>query len=79
MGVLFEEGLTVDKNIRIAFKYYKTAAKNGHGKAHTKLGHFYYSGVKDTTFSNTAETVSSVEYLSTAMNSDYPLSENPQS
>ena len=50
MGVLFEQGLSVDVSHERAFCYFETASQSGHINAFTKLGHFYYSGVKKAEF-----------------------------
>lgn len=46
MGFLYEQGLSVDKNLKAAFEHYLRASELGHVKATTKLAHFYYSGVR---------------------------------
>lgn len=55
LGMLFEEGLSVDINHENAYKYYKRAADQGYSKALTKLGHFYYSGFYPAEFPNKTE------------------------
>ena len=50
MGVLFEQGLSVDVDHERAFFYFEQASLRGHMSAFTKLGHFYYSGVKRAQF-----------------------------
>jgi TPR repeat protein len=45
-GVLYEKGYSVDLNMKKAFECFKRASELGHGKAHTKLGHCYYSGIR---------------------------------
>jgi TPR repeat protein len=46
MGFLYEQGLSVDKNLKASFDHYLKASELGHVKATTKLAHFYYSGVR---------------------------------
>ena len=46
MGLMFENGLSIDRNHENAFKYFEKAAQAGHAKAWVKLGHFWYSGVR---------------------------------
>ena len=46
MGQLYEGGLSVDTNHELAYQYYEKAARGGHIKACTKLGHLTYSGVR---------------------------------
>jgi len=50
MGQLYEGGLSVDQNHELAYSYYEKAAKNGHVKSLTKLGHLTYSGVRRTEY-----------------------------
>ena len=50
LGVLYEQGLSVDQNHEVALKYYEIAAHLGHTKSFTKLGHLLYSGVKKPEF-----------------------------
>ena len=45
MGHLYEEGLSVDKNLPAAFECFKKAADLGCRKSNTKVGHYLYSGV----------------------------------
>ena len=44
MGVLFENGLAVDKDFTTAMRNYKAAAELNYPKAYTKCGNLYYSG-----------------------------------
>ena len=46
MGVLYEEGLGVEINHEISWKYYERSAQAGFMRAFTKLGHYCYSGVR---------------------------------
>lgn len=46
MGVLYEQGLSVDLNLEAAFGCYAKAAELGCIKSNTKVAHMYYSGVK---------------------------------
>ena len=46
LGHLYEEGLSVDRNMVAAFECYKKASELGCVKSTTKLGHMYYSGIK---------------------------------
>ena len=46
MGVLYEQGLSVDQNQDAAFRCYVKAAELGCVKSNTKVAHMYYSGVK---------------------------------
>lgn len=46
MGILYEEGLGVELNHEISWKYFERSAQAGFMKAFTKLGHFCYSGVR---------------------------------
>ena len=55
MGVLYEFGHGVDLNHEIAHQYYEKASSCGHVKAHTKLGHFAYSGVRRGEFLNSVK------------------------
>ncbi|CDW82127.1 sel1 domain protein repeat-containing protein [Stylonychia lemnae] len=45
LAKLYEEGLSIDQNPQLAYKYYEKAANLGFPKAYTKLGHLYYSGM----------------------------------
>lgn len=53
LGLFHEQGLSVDKNHELAFKYYQKASSLGHVHSLTRLGHFFYSGVKRTEFLQT--------------------------
>lgn len=65
MGYLYERGLSVELDLKLAFDHFKAAADLGHCKANTKLGHMYYSGIREQTLTNTED-----EMLSTANSFD---------
>jgi len=46
-GILYEKGLSVEVSQKTAFECFKKAASLQHAYAHTKLGHCYYSGIKE--------------------------------
>jgi TPR repeat protein len=46
MGYIYEKGIQVDKDLMEAMTHYQKASDLGHVKATTKLGHFYYSGIR---------------------------------
>jgi TPR repeat protein len=46
MGMLYEQGISVDQNLELAFKCFFKAAELGCIKSNTKVAHMYYSGVK---------------------------------
>ena len=50
LGLFYEQGLSIDQNHELAFKYYQKAAEAGHVKSMTKLGHLYYSGIRKAEF-----------------------------
>ena len=52
LGRLYEEGLSVDHNVEYSYKYYLKATEQSYAKAFTKIGHFYYCGVKGNNFMN---------------------------
>jgi TPR repeat protein len=58
MGQLYEGGLSVDQNHQLAYSYYEKAAKSGHVKSLTKMGHLTYSGVKRTEYMHSNYSVS---------------------
>ena len=63
MGHLYEEGLSVDKNLPAAFECFKKAADLGCRKSNTKVGHYIYSGVKAHNYDDIM--LDDVDYLST--------------
>tara|TARA_Y100000766_G_C18816980_1_gene560947 strand:- start:234 stop:950 length:717 start_codon:yes stop_codon:yes gene_type:complete len=50
LGVIFEEGIDVSKDLKEAFRWYQEAAKQKHIKASYRLGRFYNEGIKDGNF-----------------------------
>jgi TPR repeat protein len=46
MGVLYEQGWSVDRNLEAAFRCFLKAADLGCIKSNTKVGHMLYSGIK---------------------------------
>lgn len=50
LGLIYEQGLSVDVNHELAFKHFNRAAQLGHVHALVKLGHLCFSGIKRTAF-----------------------------
>jgi TPR repeat protein len=46
MGILYENGFSVDRNIEAAFKCFSKAAEMGCIKSNTKVANMFFSGVK---------------------------------
>jgi TPR repeat protein len=46
MGILYEQGLSVDQNTEAAFRCFFKAADLGCTKSNTKIGHMLYSGIR---------------------------------
>lgn len=52
LSKMHEQGIpsVVDKNLKLAFDHLEKAASSGLPKALTKLGHYYYSGIRSDEF-----------------------------
>jgi len=50
MGILYEQGLSVDQNQEAAYQCFFKAAELGCIKSNTKVAHMLYSGVKQHRF-----------------------------
>ena len=46
MGILYENGFSVDRNIEAAFQCFSKAAEMGCIKSNTKVANMFFSGVK---------------------------------
>jgi TPR repeat protein len=44
LGVLYELGLSVEKDLKLSFEYYQQSAQQNHAKAQYNLGIFYALG-----------------------------------
>ena len=63
LGHLYENGLSVDKNIPAAFECFKKAADLGCRKSNTKVGHYLYSGIRQHSYGEL--NLEDVDHLST--------------